>query len=90
MTVGDARRSPATASTGPRDAWAPDRGRRLGLRVTRVLAPVGMGSGRAGRPRSHCRRAPTTLDGAHRDLVAVREWDATYYRLPRTVTVGVV
>jgi hypothetical protein len=66
-------------------AWAPQRsGGKLALRVTRVLAPevVGMGSGRVSGATSIALQsgADSALDGLRiGDLVAVRDWDATYY-----------
>jgi uncharacterized protein DUF4438 len=85
----------ACHSLGPElwAAWAPTAGDRLRLRVTRELPPevVGMGSGRVSGATS------IALQGEHDglrigDLVAVRDWDATYitgYHEDR-VTVGVV
>ena len=74
-------------SLGPElwDAWAPElSNRRLGLRVTRVLAPevVGMGSGRVSAATSVALQADAdaSLAGLRiGDLVAVRDWDAGYY-----------
>lgn len=81
------------------DAWAPslDDGR-LAVRVTRVLPPevMGMGTGRVGAITSVAlqRGVPGgDLDGLRLgDLVAVRDWDATYYTGYRegALTVGVV
>jgi len=90
----------ACHSLGPElwDAWAPERsGERLRLRVTRVLAPevVGMGSGRVSGATSFALQseAGEGLDGLRiGDLVAVRDWDATYYTgyHEDRVTIGVV
>jgi Domain of unknown function (DUF4438) len=87
-------------SLGPElwDAWAPELSNgRLGLRVTRVLAPevVGMGSGRVSGATSIALQADAdgALDGLRiGDLVAVRDWDAGYYTgyHEDRVTVGVV
>ena len=87
-------------SLGPElwDAWAPERsGGRLGIRVTRVLAPevVGMGSGRVSGATSFALQSEADEAlGALRigDLVAVRDWDATYYTgyHEDRVTIGVV
>jgi hypothetical protein len=87
-------------SLGPElwNAWAPERsGSRLGIRVTRVLAPevVGMGSGRVSGATSIALQseADEVLDGLRiGDLVAVRDWDATYYTgyHEDRVTIGVV
>jgi Domain of unknown function (DUF4438) len=87
-------------SLGPElwGAWAPDRSDgRLRLRVTRVLAPevVGMGSGRVSGATSVALQAGAdeALDGLRiGDLVAVRDWDATYYTgyHEDRVTIGVV
>jgi hypothetical protein len=81
------------------DAWAPqvDDGR-LVVRVTRVLPPevMGMGTGRVSAITSVAvqRGVPGgELDGLLLgDLVAVRDWDATYYTGYRegALTVGVV
>ena len=86
----------ACHSLGPElwEAWAATGER---LRVTRVLAPevVGMGSGRVSGATSVALQtgADEALDGLRiGDLVAVRDWDATYitgYHEDR-VTVGVV
>jgi len=86
----------ACHSLGPElwEAWAATGER---LRVTRVLAPevVGMGSGRVSGATSVALQtgADVALDGLRiGDLVAVRDWDATYitgYHEDR-VTVGVV
>jgi Domain of unknown function (DUF4438) len=87
-------------SLGPElwDAWAPGGAAgRLALRVTRVLAPevVGMGSGRVSGATSIALQAGADA-GLDRlrigDLVAVRDWDATYYSgyHEGRVTVGVV
>jgi len=90
----------ACHSLGPElwDAWAPERsGERLRLRVTRVLAPevVGMGSGRVSGATSLALQSEAAegLDGLRiGDLVAVRDWDATYYTgyHEDRVTIGVV
>lgn len=87
-------------SLGPElwEAWAPERAdRRLRLRVARVLAPevVGMGSGRVSGATSIALQAGAdeALDGLRiGDLVAVSDWDATYYTgyHEGRVTVGVV
>jgi len=90
----------ACHSLGPElwEAWAPERaGGQVRLRVTRVLAPevVGMGSGRVSGATSIALQAGAdeALDGLRiGDLVAVRDWDATYitgYHEDR-VLVGVV
>jgi hypothetical protein len=79
-------------------AWAPERADgRLRTRVTRVLAPevVGMGSGRVSGATSIALQAgaDAALDGLRiGDIVAVRDWDATYYTgyHEDRVTVGVV
>jgi hypothetical protein len=81
------------------NAWAPEiSGGRLALRVTRVLPPevVGVGSGRVSATTS----VALQTDGAAQDLedlrlgdlVAIRDWDATYYTGFRegALTVGVV
>jgi hypothetical protein len=98
---------PAVAchSLSPRlwDAWAPRvEDGRLVVRVTRVLPPevVGMGSGRVSAVTSVGlqRGVPDgeredALDGLRLgDLIAVRDWDATYYTGYRqgALTVGVV
>jgi uncharacterized protein DUF4438 len=98
---------PAVAchSLSPRlwSAWAPTmRDGRLSARVTRVLPPevVGLGSGRASAITSVAlqRGVPDAgssdaLDGLRLgDLIAVRDWDATYYTGYRegALTVGVV
>jgi len=80
-------------------AWSPrvDDGR-LAVRVTRVLPPevMGMGTGRVSAVTSVAlqRGVPGgELDGLRLgDLVAVRDWDATYYTGYRegALTVGVV
>jgi hypothetical protein len=80
-------------------AWAPeiDDGR-LVMRVTRVLPPevMGMGTGRVSAATSVAlqRGVPGAgLDGLRLgDLVAVRDWDATFYTgyRERALTVGVV
>jgi hypothetical protein len=87
-------------SLGPElwEAWAPERAdRRLRLRVARVLAPevVGMGSGRVSGATSIALQAGAdeALDRLRiGDLVAVSDWDATYYTgyHEGQVTVGVV
>lgn len=87
-------------SLGPElwEAWAPERADgRLRLRVARVLAPevVGMGSGRVSGATSIALQAGAdeALDGLRiGDLVAVSDWDATYYTgyHEGRVTVGVV
>jgi hypothetical protein len=87
-------------SLGPElwKAWAPERSDgRLQLRVTRVLAPevVGMGSGRVSGATSVALQAGAdeALDGLRiGDLVAIRDWDATYYTgyHEDRVTIGVV
>jgi hypothetical protein len=87
-------------SLGPElwEAWSPERsGERLRLRVTRVLAPevVGMGSGRVSGATSVALQsgADDALEGLRiGDLVAVRDWDATYYTgyHEDRVTIGVV
>ena len=87
-------------SLGPElwDAWAPERSDgRLRLRVTRVLSPevVGMGSGRVSGATSVALQsgADEALDGLRiGDLVAVSDWDATYYTgyHEDRVTIGVV
>jgi hypothetical protein len=77
----------ACHSLGPElwDAWAPDvAGNHLVARVTRVLPPevVGMGSGRVSASTSVALQpgAAEDLEGLRiGDLVAIREWDATYY-----------
>ncbi len=80
-------------------AWAPlVEGGRLAVRVTRVLPPevMGMGTGRVSAVTSVAlqRGVPGgELDGLRLgDLVAVRDWDATYYTGYRegALTVGVV
>jgi hypothetical protein len=91
----------ACHSLGPDlwNAWAPEvRDERLALRVTRVFRPevVGMGSGRVSAMTSVALQG----DGAGRgpeelrlgDIVAIRDWDATYYTGYRegALTVGVV
>jgi hypothetical protein len=87
-------------SLGPElwEAWAPELAdTRLRLRVARVLAPevVGMGSGRVSGATSIALQAGAdeALDGLRiGDLVAVSDWDATYYTgyHEGRVTVGVV
>jgi hypothetical protein len=87
-------------SLGPElwNAWAPERSDgRLRLRVTRVLAPevVGMGSGRVSGATSVALQsaADPALDGLRiGDLVAISDWDATYYTgyHEDRVTIGVV
>jgi len=99
MTVGELPEI-ACHSLGPElwDAWAPERADgRLRLRVTRVLAPeaVGIGSGRVSGATSIALQAEAAegLDGLRiGDLVAVRDWDATYYTgyHEDRVTIGVV
>jgi hypothetical protein len=78
--------------------WAPEqRGTALGLRVTHVLPPevVGMGSGRVSGATSVALQAGVTdeLDNLRiGDIVAIRDWDATYvtgYHEDRVI-VGVV
>jgi hypothetical protein len=91
----------ACHSLGPKlwNAWAPMvRDGRLALRVTRVLPPevVGMGSGRVSAVTSIALQrdgAGDSLEGLRLgDLVAIRDWDATYYTGYRegALTVGVV
>jgi hypothetical protein len=91
----------ACHSLGPKlwSAWAPMvRDGRLALRVTRVLPPevVGMGSGRVSAVTSIALQrdgAGDSLEGLRLgDLVAIRDWDATYYTGYRegALTVGVV
>jgi hypothetical protein len=91
----------ACHSLGPElwDSWAPKvRDGHLVLRVTRVLPPevVGMGSGRVSAITSVALQAAGAgegLDGLRLgDLVAIRDWDATYYTGYRenAMTVGVV
>jgi hypothetical protein len=90
----------ACHSLGPElwDAWSPELADgRLQLRVTRVLAPevAGMGSGRVSAATSVALQAGAdpSLDGLRiGDLVALRDWDATYYTgyHEGRVTVGVV
>ena len=81
------------------NAWAPEiRDGRLALRVTRVLPPevVGMGSGRVSATTSVALQTEgdgESLAGLRLgDLVAIRDWDATYYTGFRegALTVGVV
>ena len=77
----------ACHSIGPElwDAWAPaGEGGTLGVRVARILPPevVGMGSGRVSAATSVAlQREPAYgLTGLRiGDLVAIREWDASYY-----------
>jgi len=77
----------ACHSIGPElwDAWAPaGEGGTLGIRVARILPPevVGMGSGRVSAATSVAlQREPAYgLTGLRiGDLVALREWDASYY-----------
>jgi Domain of unknown function (DUF4438), N-terminal/Domain of unknown function (DUF4438), C-terminal len=91
----------ACHSLGPDlwNAWAPEvRDGRLALSVTRVLAPevVGMGSGRV----SAITSVALQGEGAGKslkdlrlgDIVAIRDWDASYYTGYRegALTVGVV
>jgi hypothetical protein len=79
-------------------AWVPELADgRLRTRVTRVLAPevVGMGSGRVSGATSVALQsgADAALEGLRiGDLVAVRDWDATYYTgyHEDRVTIGVV
>jgi hypothetical protein len=91
----------ACHSLGPElwHAWSPElRDGRLVVRVTRVLPPevMGMGTGRVSAATSVAiqRGVPDgDLDGLRLgDLVAVRDWDATYYTGYRegALTVGVV
>jgi hypothetical protein len=91
----------ACHSLGPElwHAWSPElRDGRLVVRVTRVLPPevMGMGTGRVSAATSVAiqRGVPGgDLDGLRLgDLVAVRDWDATYYTGYRegALTVGVV
>jgi hypothetical protein len=91
----------ACHSLGPElwNAWSPElRDGRLVVRVTRVLPPevMGMGTGRISAATSVAlqRGVPDgELDGLRLgDLVAVRDWDATYYTGYRegALTVGVV
>jgi hypothetical protein len=75
----------ACHSLSPRlwDAWAPDDADgRLRVRVARVLPPevVGMGSGRVSAATSVALQSGfPELDGLRiGDLVAIRDWDATY------------
>jgi uncharacterized protein DUF4438 len=87
-------------SLGPElwDAWAPERvDGRLAVRVARILAPevVGMGSGRVSGATSIALQtgADRALEGLRiGDLVAVADWDATYYTgyHEGRMTVGVV
>jgi Domain of unknown function (DUF4438) len=87
-------------SLGPElwSAWSPELvNGRLRTRVTRVLAPevVGMGSGRVSGATSVALQsgADAALDGLRiGDLVAIRDWDATYYTgyHEDRVTIGVV
>jgi hypothetical protein len=87
-------------SVGPElwAAWSPQRADgRLRTRVTRVLAPevVGMGSGRVSGSTSIALQAEAdpALEGLRiGDLVAVRDWDATYYTgyHEDRITIGVV
>jgi len=81
------------------NAWAPEiSDGRLALRVTRVLPAevVGMGSGRVSAVTSaalQTEAAGDSLEGLRLgDLVAIRDWDATYYTGFRegALTVGVV
>jgi Domain of unknown function (DUF4438) len=77
----------ACHSLGPElwDTWAPEEvSGRLAVRVTRILPPevVGMGSGRVSAATSISLQAGPAdgLDDLRiGDIVAVREWDATYY-----------
>jgi Domain of unknown function (DUF4438) len=99
MTV-DGAPEIACHSLGPElwDAWAPERaGRRLAIRVARVVGPevVGMGSGRVSGATSIALQpgADPALEGVRiGDLVAVRDWDATYYTgyHEGRMTIGVV
>jgi Domain of unknown function (DUF4438) len=86
-------------SLGPElwEAWAPElAGGRLHARVSRVLPPevVGMGSGRvSGATSIALQDVGAALDGLRiGDLVAIRDWDATYYTgyHEERVTIGVV
>jgi hypothetical protein len=70
-------------SPGLWDAWAPETdGASLRVRVTRILPPevVGMGSGRVSAATSIALQCGfAELDGLRiGDVVAIREWDATY------------
>jgi hypothetical protein len=90
----------ACHSLGPElwHAWSPRRDDgRLAARVARVLPPevMGMGTGRVSASTSVAlqREAGDGLEGLRLgDLVAVRDWDATYYTGYRAgaLTVGVV
>jgi hypothetical protein len=91
----------ACHSLGPDlwNAWAPQvRDRRLALRVTRVFPSevVGMGSGRVSAVTSIALQRDGAGEGVEElrlgDLVAIRDWDATYYTGYRegALTVGVV
>ena len=91
----------ACHSLGPElwNAWAPQvRDGRLALRVTRVFPSevVGMGSGRVSAVTSIALQTDGAGDGVEElrlgDLVAIRDWDATYYTGYRegALTVGVV
>jgi uncharacterized protein DUF4438 len=78
-------------------AWAPElRDGTVAVRVTRVLPPevMGMGSGRVSAVTSVAlQRGADELEGLRLgDLVAVSDWDATYYTGYRegALTVGVV
>jgi len=78
-------------------AWAPDlRVGSVAVRVTRVLPPevMGMGSGRVSAVTSVAlQRGVDGLEGLRLgDLVAVSDWDATYYTGYRSgaLTIGVV
>ena len=78
-------------------AWAPElRDGSVAVRVTRVLPPevMGMGSGRVSAVTSVAlQRGVDGLEGLRLgDLVAVSDWDATYYTGYRdgAVTIGVV
>ena len=83
--------------------WAPElRGGLLAVRVTRVLPPevMGMGSGRVSAVTSIALQRGVPANGADDgleglrlgDLVAIRDWDATYYSGYRdgALTIGVV
>ena len=95
----------ACHSLGPElwRTWAPElRGGLLTVRVTRVLPPevMGMGSGRVSAVTSVALQRGVPANGADDgleelrlgDLVAIRDWDATYYTGYRdgALTIGVV